>query len=266
MFILDMIRADKYNAEADKINIKALNNLSNAERELYDQQSKTLKSMEKLANRKRGILLTSIDEFIQVYEKIMTINFTESDGIKQLNDANYSSVAISELRTMVVTSGYSMDTSQTISTFLVGTITGGLIGGFSNIIAKEAELNVVAAKMRKKQAAVASSQAETIKVALDAIYQRSERLAKLLAQMNLLFRKSIQNTSYIVDKNGRDRLNYSIDEKQGIRNCLNFADAVKKVLDAPLIDEEGDLTKKSIEAIQAGEEFLSQISSISNKL
>lgn len=266
MFIFDMIRADKHNARADKINIEAFNNLSNSERELNDIKTKTLQSMEKLANRKRGILLTSINEFICVYDKIMKINFTQSDGIKQLNDVNYNELSIKQMKTMVVTSGYSMDSYQTISTFLVGTLTGGLIGGFSNIIAKEAELNVVTAKIRSRQAEVASSQAETLKVAVDSIYQRSERLAKLLAQMNLLFSKSIKNTSEMVLKNGSNRLNYSYQDKQAIMNCFNLADAIKKILDTPLIDEEGELTQKSIEAISIGEKFIAEQAKLVNSI
>lgn len=50
MGILDLIKADKYNEETSKINIKTLNSLSNAERELRIQEQITVKSMEKLAN------------------------------------------------------------------------------------------------------------------------------------------------------------------------------------------------------------------------
>lgn len=263
MFILDMIKADKYNAEADKINIKALNKLGNAEREQKEQQERTMLSLEKLANRKRGIISTSIKDFISVYGKILKINFDESDGIKELETSKFSLAVIDEMKSMVTVAGFSLTSSQTVSTFIVGVMKfGGLVGGVSNIIAKEAELNAVAAKLRRKQADVASSQAETIIVALDAVYQRAERMSKLLAQLNALFRKSIETTSLIIDKNGKDRNGYSNEEKGYIANCLNFADAVKKILDVPLIDETGDLTIKSIEAIETGEKYLQSINKI----
>ena len=45
---------------------------------------------------------------------------------------------------------------------------------------------------------------------------------------------------------------------------MNFADAVKKILDTPLFDENGELTIQSKEAIASGEEFLNRINSIIN--
>lgn len=260
MFILDMIKADKHNAEADRINIKALNMLGNAEREQREQEQKTMQSLEKLANRKRGIISTSISEFISLYEKIMTINFNESDGIKQLEMSQLSVAVIGEMKSMITVAGYALSPNQAVSTFLVGVLKfGGLVGGVSSLIAKEAELEVASARLRRKQADVATSQSETVKVALDAIYQRAERMSKLLAQLNVLFRKSIEVTSGIIEKNGRDRRNYSTQEKKYIENCLNFADAVKKILDVPLLDETGELTIKSVEAIQTGESYLNSI-------
>lgn len=264
MFILDIIKADKYNAEADRVNIKALNKMGDAEREQREQEQKTMQALQKLANRKRGIISTSINDFISVYEQIMKINFNESDEIKSLGTSAISPAVIGEMKTMVSVAGYSLDSNQVVSTFLMGTLTGGLLGGVSHIIAKEAELNAAAAKARRRFADVAASQSETITVALDAIYQRAERMAKLLAQLNLLFRKSIETTSAIIDKNGSNRSNYSIKEKEYIRSCLNFADAIKKVLDAPLLDQEGNLTKKSIEVIQTGQEYLQKMNTMVN--
>lgn len=256
MFILDLIRADKYNAEADKINIKALNKLGNAVREQQEQEQKTMQSLEKLANRKRGIIATSIKDFIVVYEKIMTIAFNESDGIKQLEFSNISPAVIGEMKSMVTVTGWSLTSSQIVSIFL--------IGGISRIIAKEAELNAAAAKARRRAADVAASQSETITTALDAVYQRAEQMLKVLTQLNLLFRKCIENTSTIIEKNGRNRMNYSVQEKEYVRTCLNFADTIKKVLDVPLLDEAGEITVKSIEAIQIGEDYLQKIYQIAN--
>lgn len=64
-----------------------------------------------------------------------------------------------------------MKSNQLIATFTIGVFKTGIVGGVANKIAKEAELNVAAAKMRKKQAAVVTSQAETIVVTLDAIVE-----------------------------------------------------------------------------------------------
>ena len=48
-------------------------------------KEKTEKSLIRLANRKKGILSTSIKNFIDLYSQIMKINFKEGEGIKELS-------------------------------------------------------------------------------------------------------------------------------------------------------------------------------------
>lgn len=265
MFILDMIRADKYNAQADKTNIKALNKLGDAQREQQKEEEKTRLALEKLANRKKGIMQTSINNFIQLYEKIMLIEFKESDEIDKIRANSFSPAVIDEMRSMVTVSGFILNSSQTVSTFLIGFLKfGGLTGGVSNVIAKEAELYADAARMRKKAIDVSVSQSETIKVVLDGIFQRAERMSMLLAKFNILFRKSIEVTSEIIEHNGKNGANYNRQDRDCIKNCLNFADAIKKVLATPLMDENGAITEQSMKAIETGEKYLSQIQEIIN--
>lgn len=260
-----MIRADKYNSRADSINIKAFNKLAKTQELQREKQIKTSQSIIKLANRKKGIISTSINDFINLYERIMKVNFTETDGIREVYKLNNSVEVIDEMKLMISTAAQVLTEKDTVNTFLVGFFKfGGLVGGVSNIISKEAELNECAARMRKKQISVIESQIETINTSLEAIYERAERISVILAKINILFRKSIEVTSKIIDKNGDDRLKYSKEEKEYIRNCMNFADAVKKILDTPLFDENGELTIQSKEAIASGEEFLNRINSIIN--
>lgn len=263
MFILDMIRADKYNAQADKTNIKALNKLGDAQREQQKEAEKTRLSLEKLANRKKGIMQTSISNFIQLYEKIMLIDFKESDEINKIRANSFSPAVIDEMNSMVTVSGFTLNSSQTISTFLIGFLKSGkLVGGVSNVIAKEAELYADTARMRKQVIDVEVSQVETIRVVLDGIFQRAERMSMLLAKLNIFFRKSIEVTSEIIERNGKNSANYKHEDREYIKNCLNFADAIKKVLATPLMDENGAITEQSMKAIETGEKYLSQIQEI----
>ena len=262
MFILDMIRADKYNSRADSINIKAFNKLAKTQELQREQQIKTSQSIIKLANRKKGIISTSINDFINLYERIMKVNFIETDGIREIYKLNNSVGVISEMKIMISTASQVLTERDIVNTMLVGVLKLGILtGGVSNVIAKEAELNESAARIRKKQISVIESQIETINTS---IYERAERISVILAKINILFRKSIEVTSKIIDKNGADRLKYSKEEKEYIRNCMNFADAVKKILDTPLFDENGELTIQSKEAIASGEEFINKINSIIN--
>jgi len=251
--VMDILKAEKNDKQADKINVKAFEKMATAEEQKNEQDKLTRKSLEKLANRKKGILITSMSDFIKTYEKIMKIDFKESDGIKELNWTSMFPELIHELRSITSTAGMTMTDRQAIATFVIGGVTG--------YIKKESELNLTAASIRKKQANVIESQFETICVALDAIKQRADRISELLAKLNLLFRKSIETTEKIIESRGNNRANYIREDKEYIMTCINFATTIKKIIDTKLIDDSGEITQQSIEAIKIGEEYLSKINS-----
>ena len=263
--LYNMVKADKLSKEAEKTTVKALNKRSDAEHELWKQKRLTDESLKKLVNRKKGIISISIKEFIDLYEKILAIEFNESDGIKQLEGSKNLSASVREMSTMVELSRQTLTEKQNAAAFIMGYMFGGVIGGVTNTIKKEAEVNLASAKMLNKEARLVASQAETGIVVLEAIYNAAERISKLLTQLNILFRKSIETTSFIIEKNGVNRTNYSREEKDYIMVCLNLADVIKKVIDAPLLDREGAIAQKAAESIQLGEDCIERIKSIINE-
>ena len=237
MTIIDMITTDRADSK----------HLNNATIELQNQQEITIKSMEKLANRKKMILSTTIKNFIGVYEKLVTIDFDESDTMYPLIHNNIENNIIDDLRSMVVTSGFSMNFSQMFYTYLVGALLD------RNFLDEDAK--IIHKKSVPKQKLVT----------MDSFYLRSERLSVLLAHLNLHFRKHLEATTDIFVKNGRDRSNYSIEEKHYIRNCLYIAETVKLIIDTPLIDDTGTLSEKSLEALRVGNDCLVQLNTVTIK-
>lgn len=254
----NMVSYDKNNAKAQSINLKALNTISESQRLLAKQQEKTKNSLIKLANRKKGILQTSMKQFIELYETIIRINFKEGEGIKELNLSQMTLSEIKEVEIMSLTASKALSTEQTIATMVIR-------GGISGVIAKEAEMDVSMAKMRNSQARVMESQVETICTELDDVYQRSERLTTILTQMNILLLRSISNTSDIIKKNGSERSKYSQYERDCLQACINTTVALKKIIDTPLLDSEGEIAIQSMEAIKIGEEYLDMINNEVNR-
>ena len=177
-FINNMIQADKNNARADELNVKAFNKIASAEKELEEQKRKTRISIEKLANRKRGILSTSFVQFLDVYEKMMKINFIEGDGIKELSSLSLSKVTIGQVKEMVSVASKEPSTGQLVTAMIVK-------GGVSGVIRQESEMNVSEARIRNSQARVIESQAQTNCIILDGIYERAERISSLLSMLCL---------------------------------------------------------------------------------
>lgn len=251
-FIYNMVQADKKNAQADRINIRAFEQMAQAQAKMDKQETETSMSLEKLANRKRGILVTSITEFIRIYEQIMSIHFQQGEGVQELSWAVLTPAQLGEIKTMVSVPGIRMTDGQAIAAVVFK-------GGISGYIHKEAEINVSVASMRRRHAAVVESQAETIAAALDAIKLRADRISDVLAKLNILFRKSMETTESIIGEKGSVRAGYTDDDKEKIMTCMNLAQAVKSLLDTPLLDAAGELTKQSIEAIQTGENYMHKL-------
>lgn len=256
-FIENMMTADKNDAKADEINIRALNRMGDAQREQMKQEEKTQASLVKLANRKKAILISSIEQFLTLYERIIKIDFQTSDGIKELFNSKFTPTIIQDMKAVTSVAANTLNTNQIVATMIIK-------GGLSGVIAKESELNLNVARMRNKQAKVIESQTETICVVLDAIYQRAEKLCKVLTTLNVLFIDSLRHTAEIIDQNGFNRNNYNQYDRDSIMTCINIASTVKKIIDAPLIDQEGEITLQSLEAIEIGETYLKEINYLSH--
>lgn len=256
-FVKNMMDADSNNERATRINLRAINGMGEAARKAHEQEEKTKQSLLKLANRKCGILKTTMKNFIDIYEKIIKINFKENEAFVKAGNSLVNIENLNEIKHMTTVAGISMSSQETIGTMLFRGY--GFMGGISGVIAKESEINISVAKMRKRQADVIAAQSETIELALEAVHDKAECFSQLLAKLNLLFMKSIQQTSTIIERNGINKKNYTEADKAALMNCINVAGTMKDLFAAPLFDETGEMSKQGLAAIQIGEKYLGKI-------
>ena len=257
-FVYNMIQSDKNNARAESINIKAFNREESAKAKVKEKEKQVNDSVEKLANRKRAILITSMKDFLDTYEKIKKINFTDGEGIKELMNSQFSLTEYVETEKMVNVASVKMTTGQTIAAMIIK-------GGVSGVISKESEINLNLANIRKKQSYVVESQMESVYTLLDYLYQRCERMTDILTKLNMLFIKSIKATKLLIEERGLNKSNYTRDDKEKLMNCINFASVIKQILDAKILDSNGDITQQSMEVINMGNEYLQKIQNVINR-
>lgn len=247
-----MVEADKHNALAEKRNIQAFEKHVNAEIKVNKQEKRTTNAIEKLRNRKRGIMKTSISTFIEVHKKIMQIEFNQGDGIRELVMNMSTPIDSSYINSWFDLDRKELNTEQMLSAYFIK-------GGISGVIAKEAEMNARLASIRNRQADVALAQAETICVALESIEVRVNKISDLLAKLNVILIKTIDTTSAIISEKGIDKQKYTKQDKEKLMTCINAATTVKKIIDTPILDMEGNITQELIKAIQHGNSFLEEI-------
>lgn len=256
-FVYNMIQSDKNNARAESINLKAFNREETAKAKVKEKEKQVNDSIEKLANRKRAVLITSMKEFLETYQKIKKINFTEGDGIKELMNLQFSLAEYTDMEKMVHVATVKMTPAQTVTAMV-------LKGGISGVISKESEINLNIANIRKKQSYVVESQMESIYTSLDYLYQRCERITDILTKLNMFFMKSVKAMKALIDERGLDKRTYTREDKEMIMNCINFAGTIKSILDARILDDNGELTQQSLELIDLGNQYLQKIQNVVN--
>lgn len=91
-------------------------------------------------------------------------------------------------------------------------------------------------------------------------------MTDVLTKLNVMFVKSIHNTEKIIDKNGVDKRNYSKADREQLATCIDLAVTIKKFIDAPIVDEEGKVTKKSEEVLMLGNTCINQVNETLNQI
>jgi hypothetical protein len=252
--IYDVNKTIKIDEQTQKKYTKAYERRIAAERLKHEKHIQVDNSLRRVANRKKAILSTSMPDFLDIYEKIMKINFVPGDGILELDKNIMAPAEISQIRGMTVTAISPMTDKELVISYLLKGLGGAMVD--------DSKRNLAMASSQMKVSNVIYSQAETYAVASDAIIERSNRIATLLARMDLLFFKSIQTSNEVIIKNGFSRKKYTSDDRKVLMTCINLADAIKKILDAPLIDENGKITQESFEALQVGNEYLQELEAV----
>lgn len=259
-----LIKADALDEQAAKKVRKAFTQQAEAQAAKEQAQKEMKMEVTKLINRKKAVLCTSMNSFLRLYEKIIKINFTEGDGIKELS--NFTPALAEETYGQIEVIGKIDDRSVTAKDVMVGFLTGGLLGAFTHSlecsIVNDAQNRLDMARLTAKEAGAKALHENTVSLACQAVTERVRRMTDILTKLNFLFYQGIEHTNEVLEKNGMDKNHYSAEERKGLASCINLAKAVKDVLDAPIIDEKGELTQRSMEAIENGKSHLEKIRSL----
>lgn len=250
--VSDMKKSDELNESAQKKRIRAMRTLADAENDRAYEEERMEKSVFRLATRKKGVLTTSISRFIDVYGKIKKIRFLESDGIREL-DA-FSPRCCNEMKDQIIIIQQKEITPSSALTknVVVSSLFFGLAGAITASIVDDAKSRLDVASDKLKQARVYAEQQRICGLSYHSIAERADHMTDILTKLNMLFVKSLNNTEPLVEAKGDDRSYYKQDDIAQIGTCLNLAMAVKDILDAPILDRDGELAKETLAVIERG--------------
>lgn len=248
-------KAMTMDSKAQRKYAKAVTRQLEAEALLKEKKENADNALRKVANRKRGIIVTSMYKFLDVYEKIIKIDFQESDEIKKLSSITLVPEEVTHIKTVAQTAIKPMSDTEIMATLLKGVV----IFGIGNGIEEDSKRNLRAANAQLRMAEVAYSEAEALGTSLDTVVDRCNALADLLARLNILFMKSISHTLTIIDKNGYSRSAYTTDDRKALMTCINIASTIKKIIDAPVITPNGELAVETAKTLEIGNNFIKQV-------
>lgn len=66
----------------------------------------------------------------------------------------------------------------------------------------------------------------------------------------------------MIEARGSDPRNYSQADRDVLMTCMNLVDALKKIVDAPVVTDNGALTQEIMATIQMGKEYADAIKKI----
>lgn len=241
----DLSEAEKNEARAQKISVEAINKMTSAEYQCYQAAERVKRSIHKLANRKKAILSTSFITFLDVYEKIIKIEFREGDGIKELFQSNFNLAVIHEIRDVALINPITMTDRQIIASVLFGGISGSIV--------KDSEMKITSAKALNKQSDLYKEITQTNIVVMEGLYKHLNQVAEVLGNLNLLFIKSIHYSGELIKKNGYDCTTYRKEDKESLATCINIAKTIKVIIDTPIVDDNDNITQAMVMAMEEGQ-------------
>jgi len=218
---VDKRDADAYN-ESSEIAIQL------AKENLETARKASNTALESLGGKKLFVLDKSISRFIASFEKLKNVQLEDSAGMDELKKFRLDKQSAAELREM---SGYA-------ASILGGTVTGTLGG------AKASE-NLDNAKSNYAEAKELAEELLTAAVLCHNIRRRSYMFERLLIRLDALFFPLVYGMETIITQKGDDWNKFSNEDKHAIAAAASIAQAIKTVLNTPILTEDGKLTDES---------------------
>jgi len=140
-------------------------------------------------------------------------------------------------------------------------VLGGLVAGpalmvMGLVAGHAAKKDLVKARINREEALQIAAQLDTASMQCDTIRRRTYMFYNLLARLDARFLPLVYKLEDILKAEGDDYRQYSADSKKLVSSCASVASSIKKVLDTPILTDDGLLTDESGKTATNIEDFL----------
>lgn len=271
--IHDMNEAEKNTKVANETTVRAAERMGNAKAMEKISDEKFESSKNRIINRKKAVINSAFPKFMTVYNKIIKIEFNRcTEGIKEIFQpcrlkefetyvGEYLTFNMPELSDKQLVSGFAVDCTKAYFRSFI-TAENPLISGITASIVKDSELQKTVAYAQKKQARLYEEAVDAKMEAVEYICFYMDKTSDIIAKFNGFFLKSIDVTEKLIEKNGYAGENYSDEEYKKIGVCMNLAAALKDIVDAPILDNDNEVTQVAKNLIETSEQCINVFTEI----
>ncbi len=128
---------------------------------------------------------------------------------------------------------------------LGGIVAGPALAVLGFAMSSKANENLEKARSNEAEAKKAAEEMGPASDACDAISQRADMFAELLKQIHTKFERLIDSMKDVLIDHGPNYSDYGQEEKNVLAMAFSLAVATKAVLDTPILNEDGSVTKAS---------------------
>ena len=308
------VKAISDNSKAGNLIKIANQEVETAKEKLEMKRVEVKEAFDNLGKLKLTVLEHNVMDFIDTFEKIKNVDFTDTIGIDELRNLHIDEVTFKELKelgnfavnvaggatagavggaltafgaysaamsfatastgTAIATLSGAAATNATLAFFGGGSLAagglgmaggmmvlGGLVAGpalavMGLITGAKAQEKVNKALENKAEADTVVESLNAASYQCSAIRRRTYMLYTMLAKLDTQFLPLIWKMQQIVETEGTDYRDYSMDSKKIIASAATAACSIKAILDTPILNEEGELTDASAKLIEtAGEKI-----------
>lgn len=243
-----------YEEELESINRKAEKLARVTEMNFKDAQRRTEESLVSLASLKKEIYNQTLTDFVNHFKKIKNVEVTNNTSLSE---------KIHKMEKFALdfnnnSKGYEYKTEREEA--IKGAILGSLFGGaylFGSVIKgvklqyaiEEAEANYAKLKVE-----VEKVKKEETKLKL--IRKRADEIYSVTYTLNGLFQLAIQEMKKNIATIGVDYRSYNQQQREQLFTTVQFADAIKKLLDVRITTPQGNVTPESKKVLDASNPLL----------
>ena len=245
-FIYDLNKACNMDEDSRRRMMMAFQRETEA-RLLVRQKSQELEAaLERIVQRKWGTL-SNFRRFVDLYQQIIEIDFQAEKRKGELALIPLKKDYVDGLQRMaIIPKGQCTDSEVMMSL---------LKGGLGRSLLDDAEQFRAESVKQLRAAGVVYGQAEIISIAIDIKIGQCETISSVIAGLNLLLAKTIRTSEALIEERGSDPDRYTREDRDVLMTCMNVVDALKKIIDAPVVTRDGQLAQEIMTTIRLGKAY-----------